>query len=168
MRLHVWDFGGQALYHQTHRLFFQSGAVYVVLWDPWPDESQPVTAENQYRDQRRPLQYWIDQIYSVDEEAIVAVVRSQTDRHSAQSDPDWRAQLPRYQDAIDALRIQFFELSAKDRLTDSSQQGGEQLRQWLTHWAVPCALGGPKKRERLPFRDSTLPTSVVSWKLSRR
>lgn len=31
--LNLWDFGGQDIYHATHRLFLQANAIYLALWD---------------------------------------------------------------------------------------------------------------------------------------
>jgi internalin A len=34
VRLNLWDFGGQEIYHGTHTLFLQGQAVFLVLWTP--------------------------------------------------------------------------------------------------------------------------------------
>jgi internalin A len=34
----LWDFGGQELYHATHRLFFHGNAIYLLLWAEETDE----------------------------------------------------------------------------------------------------------------------------------
>jgi internalin A len=39
-RLHLWDFGGQELYHGTHSLFMRTRAVFVVLWTPDSENQQ--------------------------------------------------------------------------------------------------------------------------------
>ena len=39
VRVNIWDFGGQDLYHETHRLFFQTGAVHLLVWNPWEAEA---------------------------------------------------------------------------------------------------------------------------------
>ncbi|RLS84177.1 MAG: TIR domain-containing protein, partial [Planctomycetota bacterium] len=41
--LHVWDFGGQEIYHQTHRLFASEGAIFIIA----------VTTENEQGDRAR-------------------------------------------------------------------------------------------------------------------
>jgi internalin A len=33
IKFNVWDFGGQAVFHSTHRLFITSNAIYVILYD---------------------------------------------------------------------------------------------------------------------------------------
>jgi internalin A len=34
VRLNLWDFGGQEIYHGSHALFFQGQAVFLILWTP--------------------------------------------------------------------------------------------------------------------------------------
>ncbi len=55
--LHIWDFGGQEIYHSTHRLFVSSGSIFFVVWDP--EEKLSVD------DGRYSIRYWLDYIYSV-------------------------------------------------------------------------------------------------------
>eukprot|EP00026_Physarum_polycephalum_P000182 Phypoly_transcript_00182.p1 GENE.Phypoly_transcript_00182~~Phypoly_transcript_00182.p1 ORF type:complete len:2033 (+),score=208.26 Phypoly_transcript_00182:30-6101(+) len=50
VKFSVWDFGGQSVFHSTHRLFITPFALYVVLYDM----SKPETRER--------VKYWIDQI----------------------------------------------------------------------------------------------------------
>ncbi|MEO6476320.1 COR domain-containing protein [Luteolibacter sp.] len=57
-RLHLWDFGGQDLYHGTHALFMRTRAVFVILWTPdsenlHEDEWQGMTFRN------HQLDYWL-------------------------------------------------------------------------------------------------------------
>jgi formylglycine-generating enzyme required for sulfatase activity/GTPase SAR1 family protein len=61
--LHLWDFGGQEIYHNTHRLFLSKGTVFLVLWKPEQDGQQPTPNEVGYQDIWRPLQYWLDLIH---------------------------------------------------------------------------------------------------------
>ena len=64
IKLHLWDFGGQEIYHQTHRLFMSKGAVFVVLWNP-DEESQDrdQSKKGAYQETLRPLRYWFDFIH---------------------------------------------------------------------------------------------------------
>lgn len=61
--LHLWDFGGQEIYHNTHRLFLSKGTVFLVLWKPEQDGQQPQPNEVGYQDYWRRLQYWLDLIH---------------------------------------------------------------------------------------------------------
>jgi len=62
VELQLWDFGGQEIYHQTHRLFMSKGAVFVLLWDPGQDGKE-APSDGHYQDEWRPLSYWIDLIH---------------------------------------------------------------------------------------------------------
>lgn len=58
---HVWDFGGQALYHNTHRRFMESGAVYLILWNPAQDGAPPQESlDGSLPDRWHGLRYWLD------------------------------------------------------------------------------------------------------------
>ena len=61
--LNLWDFGGQDIYFATHRLFMQSNAIYLVLWDLTTatkavtpiEENGTIVEYNNYN-----LSYWLD------------------------------------------------------------------------------------------------------------
>ena len=63
VKIHIWDFGGQEIYHQTHRLFMSKGAVFMVLWNPEQDGNMPKPDKNGFQDEWRPLRYWLDFIH---------------------------------------------------------------------------------------------------------
>ncbi|NCY16589.1 MAG: hypothetical protein EBX39_07430 [Actinobacteria bacterium] len=69
---HIWDFGGQDIYHNAHRIFMQAGSVFVVLWNPW--EKPAAAGADGYADIHRPLRYWIDMIRHGCRDARIAVV----------------------------------------------------------------------------------------------
>lgn len=55
--LHIWDFGGQEIYHSTHRLFVSAGSIFFIVWDP----SEKLSVD----EGRYSIRYWLDYIYSV-------------------------------------------------------------------------------------------------------
>jgi internalin A len=59
VRLNLWDFGGQEVYHGTHALFLQGQAVFLILWTP-ELERQPFYQEGDLSLRHRPLSYWLD------------------------------------------------------------------------------------------------------------
>ncbi|MEZ5963205.1 MAG: TIR domain-containing protein [Planctomycetota bacterium] len=59
--VHVWDFGGQDIYRNTHRVFLATGTVFVIVWNPDPEPVDP-TAPSGYVDRPRPLGYWLDYV----------------------------------------------------------------------------------------------------------
>ena len=73
--VHFWDFGGQDLYHHTHRLFYQVGAVFVVCEPPdasmvghdAEDDERRRAAEPRDAAALEPqgFEYWREQIESI-------------------------------------------------------------------------------------------------------
>jgi internalin A len=54
---HFWDFGGQEVYHATHRLFLGRRTLYLLTWaSETPEKSEGL---------RHPPQYWLDMIADV-------------------------------------------------------------------------------------------------------
>ncbi len=64
-RLHLWDFGGQELYHSTHTLFLRSRAVFALLWsaDQEPADASTLNVDpHNFMSRTYPRQYWLDHI----------------------------------------------------------------------------------------------------------
>jgi GTPase SAR1 family protein len=89
--VNIWDFAGQSLYHSTHRLFFQSRAVFVICGtdhglgsDNETDEREDQTCDPEDR-LRKEVRYWLSQVESVPglrsgERPPVIFVRTKSDR----------------------------------------------------------------------------------------
>jgi internalin A len=61
LRLQIWDFGGQDIYHGTHTLFMRSRAIFAVVWIPEAEK----TSEHRHGDfvfRNQPLGYWLEYI----------------------------------------------------------------------------------------------------------
>lgn len=88
VNLHMWDFGGQEIYHSTHRLFVSRGSVFFVLWNPQQDgKSAPV--KNGYPDVWYPVRYWLDYIHMEcpHKRPLVAIVCSHQQEHWQPGNP---------------------------------------------------------------------------------
>ncbi|HMN95767.1 MAG TPA: COR domain-containing protein [Phycisphaerales bacterium] len=73
--VHIWDFGGQEIYHAQHRHFANSGTVFVILWES-ADQSS-TRSDSATDDPRRSLAYWFNFILrGRTEPPRIAVVRS--------------------------------------------------------------------------------------------
>jgi internalin A len=58
-KLHIWDFGGQDVYHGTHALFMRSRAIFLLVWTPERERSGEQIHDGMiFRDY--PLTYWLD------------------------------------------------------------------------------------------------------------
>jgi len=67
VRLNLWDFGGQDIYHGSHALFLQSSAVFLLVWTPQTEDGEykDGDGEVQLTFRHRPLIYWLEYIRSV-------------------------------------------------------------------------------------------------------
>ncbi len=67
--IRVWDFGGQDIFHSTHRLFLGQRAVYVLVWTK--QANKKCTEGEQH-----PLRYWLDFIADYGKESTVLLVEN--------------------------------------------------------------------------------------------
>ncbi|WP_298607795.1 COR domain-containing protein, partial [uncultured Thiothrix sp.] len=70
--LQLWDFGGQEIYHATHRLFLSKDCLYLLLWAEETDESQDEI--------NHPVSYWLELINDLGGDSPVILVKNQIDR----------------------------------------------------------------------------------------
>ena len=59
VRLNLWDFGGQDIYHSSHALFIHGQAIFLLLWTP-ALEHQTTYQQGSLSFRHRPLSYWLD------------------------------------------------------------------------------------------------------------
>ena len=71
--LHLWDFGGQEIYHATHRLFLADDCLYLLLW-------AEETAEQEQDETLHPPSYWLELIHDLGPSSPVILVKNQIDR----------------------------------------------------------------------------------------
>jgi internalin A len=85
VQLHLWDFGGQEIYHNTHRIFMSTGSVFLVLWNPDQEGKTPPPGQLGFQDRWRSLRYWLDLIrLERPQGARIAVVCSYEDADEPQ------------------------------------------------------------------------------------
>jgi len=88
-KLHLWDFGGQDIYHGTHALFVRSRSLFLVVWCEATEqpESQPDQHGMVFRN--HPLPYWLDYVRHLGDRASpVVVAQAQVDRTGVRPAPD--------------------------------------------------------------------------------
>ncbi|MBB5351526.1 GTPase SAR1 family protein [Haloferula luteola] len=135
------DFGGQELYHMTHRIFASEGTVFLLVWnenDPdWKEidkEGETVGfSPEEWRDfnRRRTLEYWLDYIFSMREDAKVALVCTGCKSTAARA--PWKPRLGRH---TAREGIECFHLDSVDDIDCAANQEYQDLRKWL---AEKCA-----------------------------
>jgi internalin A len=79
-QLHLWDFGGQDIYHGTHALFMRTKAIFLLVWTPETDRvSEYEHGGMIFRNQ--PLSYWLAYIRHLSGlDSPVLVVQTRCDR----------------------------------------------------------------------------------------
>ncbi len=91
----VWDFGGQEIYHSTHRLFLKGDAIALVVWDQKTEEQ--TILENRLRQGdhffNRKLPYWLHTLKRNGSENQIVLVQNKLDEEGhqfqAQPLPNW-------------------------------------------------------------------------------
>jgi internalin A len=79
VRLNLWDFGGQDIYHGSHALFLHSHAIFLIVWTP-ELERQTAYQEGSLSLRHRPLSYWLDYLRAfAGTDASMLIVQSQCD-----------------------------------------------------------------------------------------
>jgi GTPase SAR1 family protein len=105
-QIRIWDFAGQDLYHNTHRLFLQSRAIFIICETDHP-KGYNVGNDNNPSDNLRPgedvdrvREYWIDQVRSLgkrpgsDSIAPIIYVKTKTERPESERRADYRGDNP--------------------------------------------------------------------------
>jgi small GTP-binding protein len=88
--LNIWDFGGQDMYHATHRLFMETKSVYLLLWDTENTEQNPtqrMEAGEIRTYKNKGLPYWLDYIKTLGKGSPVLVIQTKSDIHGKQDAP---------------------------------------------------------------------------------
>jgi internalin A len=79
LRLNLWDFGGQDIYHGSHALFLHGQAIFILLWTP-ALEHQTTYQEGELALRHRPLSYWVDYLRAfAGTDASVLILQNQCD-----------------------------------------------------------------------------------------
>jgi len=164
-KLHLWDFGGQDIYHGTHALFMRTRAIFLLVWTV--DAENSATHEHDgFIFRNHPLPYWLAYVRNLGEaNSPLLVVQTQCDR----PEDDVR-RLPVTDDALEGFGY------CKPQLHFSSQTGrgraalDETLREavlWLREQKGYSYVGAGRMRvqRRLEeMRDEDAKVLVVERK----
>jgi internalin A len=82
LKVSLWDFGGQDIYHGTHSLFLKSRAIFLLCWSPGEEDRREQVVEG-LTHQNRPLAYWVDYVrHLAGADSPLIVVQTQCDREN--------------------------------------------------------------------------------------
>jgi len=146
VRLNLWDFGGQEIYHGTHALFVQSRVIFLILWTPELEASTSYV-ENGLEMSHHPLPYWLDYLRAfagTENPVILVQSKCDTDGQRVNKAPSG--------DVTDFSFVQTEQASAKeglglDELQVALKKALRELRQRRP--PVLIGLGWAKVRDRL-------------------
>ena len=57
IKLHIWDFGGQDIYHGTHALFVRTRAVFAIVWAANTEPPPETTVKCSQGAEMKPISY---------------------------------------------------------------------------------------------------------------
>jgi len=155
VRLNLWDFGGQEIYHGSHALFVQGQAVFLILWTPKLEAGDNREGDLTFR--CRPLSYWLDYLRAfAGAKSPVLLIQSQCDT------PGDRAPLP-------VVRVDDFTALHQVQASAKTSLGLDLVKAALKEAVRDCfyrrppppiGIGRVKVRNRLRqllAQDQTLP-----------
>ncbi|MCC5946361.1 MAG: leucine-rich repeat domain-containing protein [Bernardetiaceae bacterium] len=145
--IQVWDFGGQDIYHATHRIFMQTKALFLVLWD-WKTEQEPEQIieengkENKYVNHK--LAYWLSYVAQLGRgESKALLVQTKYARDGRKSVADINDLRAKFQNIL----LQEAEISIDSAINDAKESGFLRLKRWIRD---AIEDGEILRREELP------------------
>ena len=135
IKLNVWDFGGQEIYHATHQFFLTEQSLYVVVWNA-----------RLGGDQGR-LDYWLNVIKSLAPDSPILLVATFADpANPDEREPDLNFQA--YKDA-------YPNIVAGLRVSNRSEWGFDELKRVIAEEAAKLRLvGEPWPRKWLRVEEA--------------
>lgn len=76
LKLNIWDFGGQEIYHATHRFFLTTRALYLLIWDKASNDD---ALENPEKEENFRFEYWLENIKTLSSNSPVIMVQNKID-----------------------------------------------------------------------------------------
>lgn len=72
-RLHIWDFGGQDIYHGAHALFLRANALFLLVWTQ-AFEARGTHEHGGMIFRNHPLRYWVDYVRHLGGKNLAALI----------------------------------------------------------------------------------------------
>jgi len=98
LKINIWDFGGQEIYHSTHQFFLSKRSIYLLVWDARIDFMMPNLAS---------FDYWLRIVSLLSQNSPILVVQNKIDERISEID---QKNLRDYFPNI----VGFYKVSAKD------------------------------------------------------
>ncbi len=110
VELQLWDFAGQDLYHATHRLFMQTRALFVLVWD-FENEQQDFHEweGKKYKNEKRL--YWLEYAKCFGQDSPILVLQNKVDSETDAEHKDLEETYDHFKNQYPIL--DFLQVSAK-------------------------------------------------------
>jgi len=141
--LNLWDFGGQDIYHTTHRLFMQNNTTYLLLWNEETEVENDFSERKEGRKMRKWLnrryKYWLRYIAYIGKKSPLLIIQTK-DAKGGNKHPHKQDISDRYEDyfpyleflAIDSIEPQPKESGYKKMMNRLAEAIEELEREeWL-------------------------------------
>ena len=162
--INYWDFGGQDIYHSTHRLFMQKNAVYILAWSKETEEEftvHEITYSDGIREKKKyknyELRYWLEYAKHLGGGSPMNVVQTKVGRDN----PIDKSHLgPPYEDVFQpAIAFHAVESSEEDSFTN----GYEDLLA-----AIHVQVSSSEKGKYYPGRALIQNSGILEGQTERR
>lgn len=70
LKINIWDFGGQDIYHSTHQFFLSKRSLYILVWDARIEKMMPNMAS---------FDYWLNIVSLLSQNSPILVVQNKVD-----------------------------------------------------------------------------------------
>ncbi|MGO9597697.1 MAG: leucine-rich repeat domain-containing protein [Isosphaeraceae bacterium] len=165
-RLHLWDFGGQDLYHGTHALFMRTQSIFVLVWTPQSENAREYE-HGGMTFQNHPLAYWLEYVRHLSGvNSPVLIVQNQCDQAT-----DEELRPPVEDETLGDFKFRkVLHYSAlKDRGRGALNEALQQAILWLRETMGQARIGKgrmkvKRKLEALRDGDATLPAEERKYR----
>ncbi len=111
VKLQLWDFAGQDIYHATHRLFMQTSALFFLVWDyenEFINTHHICKEENNKSYKNEKLEYWLEYAQCFGKGSPILVLQNKVDTDEDKDKnyvlADWEAMKAKYP-ILDNLQV---------------------------------------------------------------
>ncbi len=74
LKINIWDFGGQEIYHSTHQFFLSKRSIYLLVWDARIDKMMPNLAS---------FDYWLRIVSLLSQNSPILVIQNKIDQRAS-------------------------------------------------------------------------------------
>ncbi len=137
-QLNCWDFAGQDLYHATHKLFMQTNALFVLVWD-FENENRDFHEWHNTKYENEKLNYWLEYARYFAPKSPILVLQNKIDVFSDDFSVEQKETLKNQYFILNFLGVsaktnQGFEELENNLLTIFSENPSFQTPDLPTNW----------------------------------